>query len=40
MNGVKLYSVQCVKDLSIAANLKFFQQCKDVAGKANRMMAL
>ncbi len=29
MNGVKLESVQCVKDLgvSIASNLKFSQQC-------------
>ncbi len=40
MNGVKLDSVQCVKDLgvSIASNLKFPQQCKDAAGKANRML--
>ncbi len=40
MNGVKLDSVQCVKDLgiSIASNLKFSQQCKDAAGKANRML--
>ncbi len=36
MNGVKLDSVQCVKDLgvSIASNLKFSQQFKD----ANRML--
>ncbi len=42
MNGVKLESVQCVKDLgiSIASNLKFSQQCKDAAGKANRMLRL
>ncbi len=40
INGVKLESVQCVKDLSvtIASKLKFFQQCKDAAGKANRML--
>ncbi len=35
MNGVKLESVQCVKDLgvSIASNLKFSQQAKDAGGK-------
>ncbi len=40
MNGTKLASVQCVKDLgvSVASSLKFSQQCKDVAGKANRML--
>ncbi len=40
MNGTKLKSVQCVQDLSvsIASNLKFSQQCKDAAGKANRML--
>ena len=40
MNGVKLESVQCIKDLgvSIASSLKFSQQCKDAAGKANRML--
>ncbi len=40
MNGTKLESVQCVKDLSlrIASSLKFSQQCKDAAGKANRML--
>ena len=40
MNGVILQSVQCVKDLgvTIASNLKFCQQCKDVSGKANRML--
>ncbi len=40
MNDVKLDSVQCVKDLvvSIAANLKFCQQCKDAASNANRML--
>ncbi len=40
MNGVKTGSVQCVKDLgvTIASNLKFSQQCKDTAGKVNRML--
>ncbi len=40
MNGVKLSSVQCVKDLgaSIASNFKFSRQCMDAAGKANRML--
>ncbi len=40
MNGVKLDSVQCVKDLgvSIASNIKFSQQCKEAASKANRML--
>ncbi len=40
MKGVELSSVQCVKDLgvSIESNLKFFQQCKDAASKANRML--
>ena len=40
MNGVKLDSVQSVKDLgvSIVSNLKFSQQSKDAAGKANRML--
>ncbi len=39
MNGTKLESVQCVKDLgvSVASSLKFSQQCKDAAGKANKM---
>ncbi len=38
--GVKLKSVQCVKDLGvrIASNLKFSQQCIDAANKANRML--
>ncbi len=37
MNCIKLNSIQCVNDLgfSIASNLKFSQQCKDAAGKAN-----
>ncbi len=40
MNDTKIKSVQCVKDLgvTIASSLKFSQQCKDAAGKANRMM--
>ncbi len=40
MNGVKLESVKCVKDLgvSIASNLKFSWKCKDAAGKANRKL--
>jgi len=40
MCGVKLESVQCLKDLGvmIASNLKFSQQCKDAACKANRML--
>ncbi len=38
-NGIKLESVQCVKDLgvSVASSLKFSQQCKDAAGKDNRL---
>ncbi len=40
MNGTKLESVQCVKDLGvkIVCSLKFSQQCKDAAGKTNRML--
>ncbi len=40
MRGVKLKSVQCVKDLGvkIASNLKFLQQCIDAANKANRTL--
>ncbi len=40
MNGTKLESVQYVKDLGviIAFSLKFSQQCKGAAGKANRML--
>ncbi len=40
MNGVKLDSVQCVKDLGVstASNLSFSQQCKAAASKANRML--
>ncbi len=41
MSGEKLESVHCVKDLGvkITSNLKFSQQCKKAAGKANRMLA-
>ncbi len=40
MNGTKLETVQCVKDFGVttASNLKFFQQCKDAARKANGML--
>ncbi len=40
MNGTKLESVERVKDLgvSVASSLKFPQQCKDAAGKANIML--
>ncbi len=40
MNGTKLDSVQCVEDLgvSVVSSLKFSQQCKDAAGKANRIL--
>ncbi len=40
MNGTKPESVQCAKDLGVstASSLKFYQQCKDAAGKANRML--
>ncbi len=40
MNGIKLESVHYVKELGItaASSLKFSQQCKDAAGKANRML--
>ncbi len=40
MRGVKLKSIQCVKDLAvkIASNLKFSQKCIDAANKANRML--
>ncbi len=40
MNGTKVESVQCVKDLgvTIASSLKFSQQCKNGTGKANRML--
>ncbi len=41
MNGVKLESVHCVKDIgvTIASSLGFSQQCKDAAGKANRKLS-
>ncbi len=40
MSGEKLESVYCVKDLgvTITSNLKFSQQCKVAAGKANRIL--
>ncbi len=40
MRGVKLKSVQCVKDLGvkIASNLKFLQRYVDAANNANRML--
>ncbi len=40
MGGVKLESVQCVKDLgfTITSNLEFSQHCKEVACKANKML--
>ncbi len=40
VNATTVESVQCVKDLdvSVASSLKFSQQCKDAAGKANRML--
>ncbi len=40
MSGKKLESVHCVKDFGvmITSNLKFSQQCKEAAGKANRML--
>ncbi len=40
MRGVKLKSIQCVKNLGvkITSNLKFPQQCSNAANKANRML--
>ncbi len=40
MNGVEIESVQCAKDLgvTIVSSLKFPQQCKDAAGKVNRIL--
>ncbi len=40
MNGTKLESIRCVKVLgvTIASSLRFSQECKDAAGKANRML--
>ncbi len=42
MNGTEVDSVQFVKDLDVTvpSSLKFSQQCKDAAGKANRMLGL
>ncbi len=40
MSGEKLESVHCVKDLGVTtvSNLKVSHQCKEAAGKANRML--
>ncbi len=40
MRGVKLKSVQCIKDLEvkIASNLKFSEQCIDAANEADIML--
>ncbi len=40
MNGTKIESAQCVKDLTvtIALSLKFSQQCKETAGKTKRIL--
>ncbi len=40
MNCTKIEGLQCVEDLgvTIASSLKFSQQCKKAAGKANRML--
>ncbi len=40
MGGVKMESVQCVKDLGVTItwNLKFFQHWKEAMCKANRML--
>ncbi len=40
MSGKKLESVHCVKDLgvTVTSNLKFSQEYKEAAGKANRML--
>ncbi len=40
MSGEQLESVHSVKDLgvTIMSNLKFSQQCKEAAGKVNRML--
>ncbi len=40
VNGVKTERVQCAKDLGVTApfKLKFSRQCKDAAGKTNRML--
>ncbi len=40
MNGTKIESVQCLKDLgvTVVSSFKCSQKCKDDAGKANRML--
>ncbi len=40
MSGENLESVHCVKEhgVTITSNLKFSQQCKEAAGKANRTL--
>ncbi len=40
MNDFKLASVQCVNDLGVSTPFspKFSRQCKDAAGKTNRML--
>ncbi len=40
MNGTKIESVECVKDLgvTISSSLKFSQQCKEAARKDNKML--
>ncbi len=40
MNGIKLESLQCIKDVGVCvtSSLKFSQQCKGAAGKANRIL--
>ncbi len=40
INDTKIESVQCVKDLGvpIGSSLKFSQQCKEAAGKTNRIL--
>ncbi len=42
MRSVRIKSVHAVKDLgvTVASNLKFSQQCKDVVIKANRRVCL
>ena len=40
MCGIKLKSIQSIKDpgVKIESNLIFFQQCKEAANKANRIL--
>ncbi len=42
MRGVKLESVQCVKDfgVTIVSNLKFSLHCKEAACKANKVRGI